>query len=416
MSEPMKTKLIVLVLAIVLIIGGTTSTRAEPPSQVPPLPADLLFTTNLTAEWLALPRNVIARVDAETLEVTPFYTDTEAYEVVPLSWSPQGDLLAVYRILPPIDESLTLFPRQLCILDRAGELQRCMDDGLPMYGMDQPQYWGDYSYSPVTWSPDGQNIYFDIEYPNAESFSGYGRRLVEASVMTGQTLRVIYDYPGAFSISLSPDMNHVAVGFGGEWYGIGFPAYTLDLTTGTQIDIPALLPEDVGLYLLYSFSPQGNYYTVGAGYLTAYHAPELEQLYEAGDLLLILDPQGNIQHVVGEPEGPDPLVWRLESPTWQADEQAIVLYGYRSEHRYLMRYSLSDQELTALYELGWTVGHEPYIDAPFVSSPDNTHIALTVSDDPYGDRQVAVLYPDGEIRRIPSPYRFGLYPLWVPNE
>jgi hypothetical protein len=27
---------------------------------------------------------------------------------------------------------------------------------------------------------------------------------------------------------------------------------------------------------------------------------------------------------------------------------------------------------------------------------------------------VAVLCPDGEIYRIPSPYRFGLYPLWVP--
>jgi hypothetical protein len=407
----MRIRVVILMLTAGLLALGAASAPVEAQSPIPPLPADLLFTTTFAPHG-DFPRNAILRVDAETLELSTFYVDAEADELAPLSWSPQGDLLAVYRVLPAIDESLTLFPRQLCILDRAGVLQQCMEDNPPMHGVGFPEGWN--SYYPVTWSPDGQTIYFDTEYPNAESFSGYGRRLVEASVMTGQTLRVIYDYPGAYSISLSPDLNHVAVGFGGEWYGIGFPAYTLDLTTETQIDIPDLMSENMGLYLLYSFSPQGNYYTVGAGYLTAYYAPELEQIYEAGDLILILDPQGNIQHVVGEPEEPDPLVWRLESPTWQADEQAIVFYGYGSEHRYLMRYSLPDQQLTALYELGWNAGHEPYIYAPFVSSPDSTHIALTVSDDPGGDRQVAVLYPDGEIYRIPSPYRFGLYPLWVP--
>lgn len=407
----MKIKRLIPIMIVCLLLVGVSPSMSEPPRQLAPLPADLLFVTTFEDRG-DFPRNVIVRVDAETLEVSPFYIDDQAFELVPLSWSPQGDLLAVYRFLPALDEYYTLVPRQLCILDRNGVFQRCMEDALPMHGGGFHEEWN--SYYPVTWSPNGQTIYFDTEYPNAESFSGYGRRLVEASVMTGETLRVVYDYPGAYSISLSPDLNHVAVGSGGVWYGIGFPAYTLDLTTGTQIDIPDLLSENVGLYWLYSFSPRGSYYTVGAGYLTAYYAPELEQTYEAGDLILILDPQGNIQHVVGEPEVPDPLVWRLESPTWQADEQAIVFYGYNSESRYLVRYSLPDQQLIVLYELGWNAGQEAYVDSPFITSPDNTHIALTVSDGPYEDRLVAVLYPDGEIYRIPSPYRFGLYPLWMP--
>jgi len=390
----------------------TPAAHAQQPDP-PPLPADLLFTASLTATQGDFPRDVILRVDAETLEVSPFYVDAEADELIPLSWSPQGNLLAVYRVLPAIDESLTLFPRQLCILDRTGVLQRCMDDELPMHGVGSPEGWR--YYYPVTWSPDGQTIYFETEYLRGESGSSYGRRLVEASVLTGETLRIVYDYPGSSSLSLSPDLNHVVVGSGETWYGIGFPAYMLDLTAGTQIDFPDLMPDKVGLYQLYSFSPQGSYYTVGAGYLTTHYAPELEQLYESGSPILILDPQGNIQHVVGEPDSPDPLVWNFEFPTWQADEQAIVFYGYGSEHRCLMRYSLPDQQLTTLYELGWDAGQEFYIYAPFVSSPDNTHIALTVSDaDPYADRLVAVLYPDGVIRRIANPYSFSLYPLWIP--
>jgi hypothetical protein len=288
-----------------------------------------------------------------------------------------------------------------------------MDDALPNYGVEDPPYWGSSAYFPITWGPDGQTIYFETEYPSAESFMGYGRRLVEASVLTGETLRTVYEYPDVFSVTISPDLNLVGGGCGMRQEG-GFPAYTLDLTTGTQLDLHYLMPENVGLYYLYSFSPQGSYFTLGTGYLTAYYAPELEQLYEAGDLFHILDPEGNILHVVGEPEGPEPLFWHLLSPTWQADEDAIVFYAYGSEYSYLMRYSLPDQQLTTLYQLRDWPEKESYIHAPFVSSLDNTHIALTVSDDPYADRQVAVLYPDGEIYRIPNEYRFSLYPLWVP--
>jgi len=401
---------LIVVAGLMLLAGYSPPAAAQPP--IPPLPADLLFSTSL--EQVAVyPGTVIARVDAETLEVTPLYIDTEAFAVVPLSWSPQGDLLAMYRVLYPTDDSNTLLPRELCILDRGGVLFQCMDDALPNYGVEDPPYWGSSAYFPITWGPEGQTIYFETEYTGTESSTGYGRRLVEADVLTGETLSVVYDYPDLYALSISPDLAHVGVGFEETWYGIEYRAYVEDLTTGTQLDLPDLMPDAVRLDYVHAFSPQGSYYTVGTGYRTADYASELEQLYEAGGLIDILDLEGNILHVVGEPEGPEPLFWHLLSPTWQADEQAIVFYAFGSEYSYLMRYSLPDQQLTTLYELG-EAGHEPYVYAPFVTSPGNTHIALTVSSEAYGTRKLAVLYPDGEIYRIPMPYNFGLYPLWVP--
>lgn len=79
-----------------------------------------------------------------------------------------------------------------------------------------------------------------------------------------------------------------------------------------------------------------------------------------------------------------------------------------------MRYSLVDQQMTPLYETGSGPDRESYIRSPLIPSPDGNFIALSVTNMPYDDRQVAVLYPDGEIHRIPNDYRFSLYPLWVP--
>jgi hypothetical protein len=410
----MKTKSMTLILAIVLIVGGTTSTRAAPPSQMPPLPADLLFTTTTGVGDVDFPRNTIVRVDAETLEVTPFYVDSEAYEVMPISWSPQGDLLAIYRIMPAVDEAFTLFPRQLCILNRAGVLQRCLNDNLPMHYVGNTMEWQ--HYYPIAWSPDGQTIYFDTEYPTEESPFGYGRRLVEASVVTGLMLRIVYDYPGPYPVTASPDLNHIVVGFGGEWRGNN-PAYVFDLTTEERFDVPTVVPALTSLsWTCLPFSPHGTYLTATAWYDLAQYAPGQEQAYKDGYLLLILDTQGTLQSMIGEPDSPDPLRYQ-ECPDWQPDEQAIVFYAHSVEHRYIMRYSLPDQQLTTLYEVKArkdTPDRESNIYSPLVPSPDGSYVALTVSDGPYSDRLVAVLYPDGEIRRIPSPYRFGLYPLWVP--
>jgi hypothetical protein len=298
-------------------------------------------------------------------------------------------------------------------------LQRCLDDSPPMHYAGSPEtQWS--SYYPVAWGPDEQTIYFDTEYANEESRYGYGHRLVEASVLTGETLRIVYDYPDSFPVTLSPDLTHLTVGFGEPWYGGDDPVYLFDLATETQFDVPDLLPDYTGLYSTgWSFSPNGQFVTAKASYRLERYAPDLVApdvffVDGLGNLFLILDMQGTVQHIIGEPAGSPAVVWKLESPFWQPDEQAIVFIAWDAERRYIMRYSLADRQMTMLYEMDFGPGKEPYFYSPLIPSPDGSHIALTVSDVPYGDSQLAVLYPDGVIRRIPNDYRLSLYPLWVP--
>lgn len=412
----MRRQITILVLVIGLLAGvGATPRPARSQSAIPPLPADLLFTASLAGGQRDYPRNIIARVDANTLEVSPFYMDAEADELMPLKWSPQGDLLAIYRIMPAIDDAYTLSPRQLCILNRTGALQRCMDDNPPMHYVGYPRDWQ--SYYPVVWGSNGLTIYFDTEYPSVESPNGYERRLVEASVLTGETMRIIYGFPDAYAVTPSPDLNYVTVGFGEEWF-LDNPAHIFDLTTGIQRDLPGLMPEHTWLdWGCWAFSPLGSYIAAITKYDLFEYAPELEPPDDgkgSGSVLVLLDPQGNIQYVVGEPSGSPAALWYQDCPSWQPDEQAIFFYAYHSERQAILRYSLADQQTTTWYEPRFEPGHEKYVYPPLIPSADGAHIALTVSDGPYEDRLVAVLYPDGEIYRIPSPYRFGLYPLWVP--
>lgn len=413
----MKTRAIILILTAGLLGLNTSSIPVEAQFPVPPLPTDLLFATGSPAPRADFSLNTIMRVDAETLETSPFYVDAEAGQIQPLSWSPQGDLLVVYRVLPAIDEAFTLFPRQLCILDRAGVLQRCMEDGPPMHNTGGVP--DDGLHFPVVWGSDGQTIYFETEYPNEDSFIGYGRRIVEASVLTGETLRVVYAYPESFPVTLSPDLNHISVGFLSEFIGED-DTFIHDLSTGVQVNPSMMVPAHTYMtWTCLPFSPSGQFIAAKASYDLSEYAPDLvpppdDYRNGQGSLLLLLDTQGIAQHIIGEPEGSPAIMWSPECPGWRPDGQAVVFYASNGLGRYLMQYSLPDRQLTTLYELGFEPDRETYINAPFVPSPDGIHVALTVSDEPNGDPLVAVLYPDGEIYRIPSPYRFGLYPLWVP--
>lgn len=415
--KPMKAKTILLILVALLLDLSVSSMPAEAQPPIPTLPADLLFTTGSPAPGADFSLNMIMRVDAETLELSPFYVDAEAGQIQPIKWSPQGTLLAVYRLLPAIDDAYTLFPRQLCILDRAGALQRCMEDSPPMHNTGGLPDKG--LHFPVVWGSDGQTIFFETEYPNEDSFIGYGRRIAEASVVTGQTLRVVYDYPESFPVTLSPDLKHISVGFLREFIGESY-TFIRDLTTGIQVEPSTLVPAHTYMtWTCLPFSPSGQFIAVIASYNLSEYAPELvpppdDYRNGRGSLLLLLDTQGTAQHVIGEPEGSPAIMWSPECPGWQPDEQAIVFYASNGLGTYIMRYTLADRQMITLYETGFEPGRETYVNAPFVLSPDGTHVALTVSDEPYGDPLVAVLYPDGNIYRIPSPYRFGLYPLWVP--
>jgi hypothetical protein len=62
---------------IFLLVGSILISPAKA-MQSPPLPADLLFVTGETDDarsWISSEHNMIARVDAATLETTLFYID-----------------------------------------------------------------------------------------------------------------------------------------------------------------------------------------------------------------------------------------------------------------------------------------------------------------------------------------------------
>ncbi len=66
---------------------------------------------------------------------------------------------------------------------------------------------------PVVWGSDGQTIFFETEYPNEDSFIGYGRRHCRSQCghrpNTARCLRL----SGSFPVTLSPDLKHISVGF-----------------------------------------------------------------------------------------------------------------------------------------------------------------------------------------------------------
>ena len=158
------------------------------------------------------------------------------------------------------------------------------------------------------------------------------------------------------------------------------------------------------------FSSGGHYVVMDTAYDMATYAPGQPPFENATPCLrIILDTGGVIQAVIGDPEEQRPMTF-MDKPAWQPDERAIYFHNLDSDGIHLVRYSLPDQELSVLFDIeDWYVSDET-----MAVSPDGAHLALIIQDELYGARQIAVYYPAGEIYRIPSPYRFGLYPLWVP--
>jgi hypothetical protein len=84
---------------IFLLLCGCILMKLQPAKQPAtaqfdpiPLPADLIFTVPESPDlsWAYQPHNRLVHVDAETLEISPFYTDAAAIETRALGWSPQG--------------------------------------------------------------------------------------------------------------------------------------------------------------------------------------------------------------------------------------------------------------------------------------------------------------------------------------
>ena len=136
------------------------------------LPNDIVFIGCKERDCLS---NRLVYVPADTLEPVEIYTDEAGGALRAISWSPQGDKLAVWHAYR--DEDTLDFSMKTCIITITGESQICFED--------TPNADPQYVVYPVTWSDDGEQVYLVVEDDDGVS-------LVERDVATGETLRTLY--------------------------------------------------------------------------------------------------------------------------------------------------------------------------------------------------------------------------------
>ena len=118
------------IIVVSLLLAATLSTRVSAERDSGQLPAPLLFTA--AKDMLHAPASLVY-IDPKTLAMTPFYVDQTAIGVGlrALRWSPNGDLLAIFRsqqtntAASQIDAT---YLDQICILTRAGISQVCFQE------------------------------------------------------------------------------------------------------------------------------------------------------------------------------------------------------------------------------------------------------------------------------------------------
>ncbi len=287
-----------------------------------PLPTSLLFTTGEFTAGEVFKRNMLVLQQADTLETALFYQDKDAELVRALSWSPTGELLAIYRVLPADDGNKTSMPRQLCLLDRTGKLKRCFDETPPRYTSypDEPE-----THYPISWSADGSRIYFLSEHVLGTNH--VVRRIVEADVSTGQTLRTLYEQEANAAthtlpapVSWAAPLQTVVVGVSvqwDEWRGYGQSIYLLDLNFGqVRLELPEVMPPETTLeYVCPQLSPHGDYLVARVSYNPTQYAqndvPDVAAPFWF--MYVVVDQWGTVQATLGEPQGANTLQPPLQS-------------------------------------------------------------------------------------------------------
>ncbi len=391
----------IIVALLIMGIGLSRHVAHAQSSTLERLPSDLVFTSRISLDWeTAIPS--LTLVDAATLEMSSFYVREDAYQLRVMSWSPQGDVLAVLHIYPNVETVIYPYPdvvyghpTELCIVTLSGARQTCFQDH-PPWLFDTAPFLIDYNYT-VTWSIDGQKVYFVAE----DTTTGI-RRLIEADAVTGETIRALFETEawngdGFPTIMIwPPALDYVAA-------GIGFferSGSLVHLETGEQHNLSGIVvswpggdlrdqPEGAG-FVCNSFSPRGTYLTA---------------IDEYDDRLLVFNMELNITHVI-DGLGFDGRA-KIYCPTWSADEGTFhfVVKDMRDGANHLITYSLAENQIT--HQIQGT------IIAPLEFSPDETHIAFT-EPDPRGTYHVRVLCPDGAVWQPGDPFVRTEYPVWRP--
>jgi WD40 repeat protein len=391
-----------LTLILTLISLGALLTASGYAQELSPLPSDIVFSASSGEidESLGNYRyNILGFIEAESLEVRQFYIDETASLIKPLSWSPNGNLLAILRVVLTGESEATA---DICVLGRSGELQICFDDkpsgSIPGLRSVEQQYL-------VTWSPDSTHLYFVAE----DVIGNQGTyRLVEVDVSTGQTLETVYQVE--FTISYynpimiwTPTMDQIAIGVP-NYPRIG-QAKVVDIKTGNEWRVGDIV-NDQEIDICGAFSPLGNYL------IASINTDETDGIIV--NAFVVFDKEGEIVHTVDVSAY---AATSFQCPTWSADESSFFIYLNSSEvEARILSYSLQGEALTeyAFWFLDDThMAIEAVAVFPLEVSPTDTYIAF--SSYVYFER-ITVICPDGEMLHFASPFSRARWPVWVPAD
>lgn len=377
--------LLTAIAVLVTVVSAQAQTRR--------LPSDLLVSVR-KGNQLSL-----VKVNAETLELSQFFSNLSNQSVFGLNaiaWSPNGQWLAIIQHVGAVGDH-----SEICILDRSGVFQRCMDEGA-VWGSND---FGTSQFEALTWSADSQKVYYAVQVPDR-------LLLVEADVATGKTTRAIFEAPKTESLPYalmvwSVDKGYVVVGDHYNPPPYKFPLQIVSLTAAPasperQQDVLSVIPRQEVNRLCPRVSPQGTYFVVLA-----------DGEYEAKRIVLF-NQHNQIVHQIGSStQFPDLTV---TCPEWQSDEQALYFAGYSpaDEEAQIFRYVLPEGKLTVWYRSvrGTTpLGGMAY---PIRLSLDEQVIAGRAESPPVGNIRVGVVFADGYELAIQGEYDYVVNPLWFP--
>lgn len=363
------------------------------------LPADVIFTAVKFGEPAKL-----LRIESQTMTVEVFYSDPLAREdgLRALKWSPDRQKLAIVRIEAenPDPNSPDSYQR-LCVLDRYGVLQQCLQEEAIGYRNE----FGESQLDALTWSSDSQTIFYVSTLPDKRNV-----RLIEASAATGKTRRVLYEYPrlGYYAPPLFiwslPDV--VLLGSYFEQaaeYPLPLEMRSLTTQADQGYNLQSLFPNNQFQRVCSRSSPKGNYFVILSGAFQAQH-------------MSIFNRQGQIVHTVTSTVEFPNLTFG-SCPAWHPNESEFYFSAATtaSSAPYLFRYSLQERKIYSRYFVPDVSLQKPelpyYSGNPFEVSPDGQHIVGSSGLGGY-----IVIYPPDETG---DPLSFGGYditlsPLWVP--
>ena len=371
---------------------------------------------------------IIEQVDTKTQKLSIFYTNPfgDAYA---MAWSPSGKSLAVV-IAGHIDQSGKIvasdgsqdFEEHVCVLDRSGQLQRCMKEMFYNSLTRSGDYSTSENYTPVTWSNDEHAIYFT-------AFDSKGNTaIVESDVQTGDTVRIIYDKPDMDpdTATWSPNADYLILRtkfvIASEsaplvhFSATGQELSRIELVQPLAVPAGAIsptiaTPDQPHARVPCSFSPRGTYFTT----TDSGDSPP----YESD----IVDMSSTVRYRLMN-TGPGAIVPDY-CPDWKPDESALYFGHYTDSSGWLIyQYTLSTGKVVPYFNSSLAV---PEISSPFSVSPDGNYLAYETVDNPafaaalhvpngvYTSPRIVVVGTNntGPIF-FSGPGYVGERPLWVP--